>query len=282
MKILIFGHGYVGSRCKDAWGDDAVLSDVRVESKEDAAAEIARVKPDAVLNAAGVTGKPNVDWCETHQMETVVGNTVVPILIAQACQEAGVYLLHIGSGCIFYGPSAHPDRAWREDDFGNPLAVYSRSKWAADLALSTLPNLGIARIRMPIDSRPGPSNYITKVANYPKLMEIENSVTILDDLPAVLYALMEKRGTGIFHVTNPGTVKLRDLIALYDELVDPSHTNEWIREEDLVTLGLAKRPRSNNILSSERLAEYGITMREVHEALRDTMEKYAEAKRRGA
>lgn len=282
MKILIFGHGYVGNRCKDAWGDQAVLSDVRVGSKEDAAAEIARVRPDVVLNAAGVTGKPNVDWCETHQMETIVGNTVVPILIAQACQDAGVYFLHIGSGCIFYGPSAHPDGAWREDDFGNPLAVYSRSKWAADLALSTLPNLGIARIRMPIDSRPGPSNYITKVANYPKLMEIENSVTILDDLPPALYALMEKRGTGIFHVTNPGTVKLRDLIALYDELVDPAHTNEWIREDELVTLGLAKRPRSNNILSSERLAEYGITMRPVMEALRDTMEKYAEAKKRGA
>lgn len=282
MKILIFGRGYVGSRCAEAWGEEAVLSDVRVQSKEDAAAEIARVQPDVVLNAAGVTGKPNVDWCETHQVETIVGNTVVPILIAQACQEAGAYLLHIGSGCIFYGASAHPDRAWRENDFGNPLAVYSRSKWAADLALSTLPNVGIARIRMPIDSRPGPSNYITKVANYPKLMEIENSVTILDDLPATLYALMRARGTGIFHVTNPGTVKLRDLIALYDELVDPSHTNEWIREDELVTLGLAKRPRSNNVLASERLAELGISMRPVMEALRDTMEKYAEAKKRGA
>jgi dTDP-4-dehydrorhamnose reductase len=224
-----------------------------------------------------VTGKPNVDWCETHPRETVWGNTVGPLVLADACQERGVYLLHIGSGCIYYGASPHPDRAWREDDFGNPAAVYSRTKWAADLALTTLPNVGVARIRMPIDSRPGPSNYITKVAHYPKLMDVENSVTILDDLPAALRAIMEKRGVGVFHVTNPGTLKLRELIALYDEMADPTHVNEWIREGDLVSLGLAARPRSNNALSSGRLAALGIEMREVHEALRDTMEKYAKA-----
>lgn len=210
------------------------------------------------------------------------GNVLMPLLLADACADAGVYLLHIGSGCIFYGEAPHPDKAWREDDFGNPSPVYSRNKWAADLVLSTLPNVGIARIRMPIDSIPGPGNYITKVAHYPKLMEIENSVTILDDLPAVLHALLERRATGIFHATNPGTVKLQDLIALYEELVDPTHTCEWIREEDLVPMGLAKKPRSNNVLASERLAALGIAMRPVHEALRDTMEKYARAKRQAA
>lgn len=282
MKILIFGHGYVGQRCRDAWGDDAVLSDVRVQGKEDAAAEIARVKPDAVLNAAGVTGKPNVDWCDSHQMETIVGNTLVPIAIAQACQEAGVYFLHIGSGCIFYGDAPHPDKMWREDDFGNPLPTYSRSKWAADLALSTLPSVAIARIRMPIDRIPGSRNLIDKLAAYPKVIDVENSVTVVDDMIDVLRQLMEKKAPGIFHVVNPGVMKHRELMALYEELVDPAHTNEWISNDDLVKTGLATKGRSNNVMASTRLAEYGIAMREVHEALRDTMEQYAEAKKRGS
>ena len=25
-------------------------------------------KPTHILNAAGVTGRPNVDWCETHKV----------------------------------------------------------------------------------------------------------------------------------------------------------------------------------------------------------------------
>ena len=64
-------------------------------------------------------------------------------------------------------------------------------------------------------------------------------------------------------------------------MVDSDHTNEWISNEDLVKQGLAKKGRSNNFLSSERLKEVGIEMREVHDAMRDTMEKYAKLKKEG-
>lgn len=278
MKILILGKGFVASRCNGAW-EEAVMPGTKVYTKDDMLALLDEHKPDVVLNAAGVTGKPNVDWCEDHQVPTIEGNTLLPIVVALACQERNVYLLHVGSGCIFYGDSPHPDRAWRENDFGNPSAVYSRAKWAADLALSTLPNVGIARIRMPIDWIPSERNLIDKLANYPKVIDVENSVTIIDDMIDVFWQLLEKKAEGIFHVTNPGTLKHKETLALYKELVDPNHTNEWISNEDLVKQGLAKKGRSNNFLASERLAEIGIHMRDVHEAIRDTMEKYAQAKK---
>ncbi len=278
MKILIIGNGYIGNRCKNAW-EDAVLSDAHIHSKEDALQEIKKHQPDAVINCAGMTGRPNVDWCDTHQMETIRGNTLLPILLADACQEKGVYLLHMGSGCIFYGDSLHPDHAWREDDFGNPLPTYSRSKYAADLVLSTLPNVGIARIRMPIDHVPGERNLIDKLAKYPKVIDVENSVTVIDDMLAAFHQLLEKRAAGVFHVTNPGVMKHRELLSLYQELVDPAHTNEWISNDDLVKQWLAAKGRSNNFLNTDKLKALGIEMREVHDALRDTMEKYAKAKR---
>jgi 3,5-epimerase/4-reductase len=280
MKILIIGKGYVGGRCLEAW-DDAVMAEKKVYTKEDVLSLIAEHEPDVIFNAAGVRGKPNVDWCEDHQVETMVGNAILPMLIAEACQEKNIYLLHIGSGCIFYGDSPHEDKKWRESDFGNPDVVYSRAKWAADLTLSTLPNVGIGRIRMPIDWIPAPTNMIDKLATYPKVIDVENSVTIVDDMVDVFYKLMEKKAEGIFHVTNPGTLKHKELVALYEELVDPSHTNEWISNDDLVKQGLATKGRSNNFLHSENLAKIGIEMREVHEALRDTMEKYAKAKKEG-
>ncbi|MFA6426972.1 MAG: sugar nucleotide-binding protein [Candidatus Magasanikbacteria bacterium] len=281
MKILIIGNGYIGHRCKDAWGDEAVLADKHVNSKEDMLSFLDEHKPDVVLNAAGVTGKPNVDWCDEHQLETILGNTKLPIILAEACQERGIYLLHMGSGCIYYGDSPHEDKKWRENDFGNPLPTYSRAKWAADLVLSTLPNVGIARIRMPIDWMPSERNLIDKLARYPKVIDVENSVTILDDMVDVFYKLLQKKAEGIFHVTNPGTMKHRELMALYEELVDPAHTNEWISNDDLVKQGLATKGRSNNFLASENLEKLGIEMREVHEALRDTMEKYAKMKKEG-
>ena len=280
MKILIIGNGYIGNRCLGEW-PDAVLSDRKIKTKEDVLALLDEHKPDAVLNAGGVTGKTNVDWCETHQIETIIGNTLLPILIAQACQERDVYLLHIGSGCIFYGDSSHPDKKWRESDLGNPKEVtYSRTKWAADLVLTTLPNVGIARIRMPIDWMPAKRNLIDKLAAYPKVIDVENSVTIIDDMISVFHQLLEKKASGIFHVTNPGTLKHREILALYDELVDLNHKNEWITNDDLVKQGLATKGRSNNFLASENLQKLGIEMRDVHVAIRDTVEKYAKAKKK--
>ena len=279
MKILIFGKGFVGTRCAEIWGDQATLSDHRIIDVAGVLEEIDKHKPDAVLNAAGTTGRPNVDWCDEHPRETILGNVLAPIILAEACQEKNVYLLHLASGCIFYGKSPHSDGAWREEDFANPLPTYSRSKYAADLVLSTLPNVGIARLRMPIDSVPSQRNMIDKIVRYPKVIDVENSVTIVEDLVDVAYQLMKKRGEGIFHCTNPGSMRHKELITLYRELVDPEHTCEWIKEEDLVAQGLTTKKRSNNIMHSSRLGELGITMRPIQEALRDTMQKYAANKK---
>lgn len=281
MKILVFGSkGWLGGRLLEAW-PDAVGSDVRIDDLAAVRQALDEHKPDAVLNAAGRTGRPNVDWCETHQVETTRDNVIGTLVLAEACQERNLYFLHIGSGCIFYGPSPDP-RGWKEDDHANPSAFYSRSKYAADLILTKLPNVAIARLRMPIDSRPGPRNLIDKLATYQSVIDVENSVTVIDDLVAALRGIIEKRGTGVFHTVNPGIMRHRDLLGLYRELVDPNHTCEWITDADLVARGLATKQRSNNILQSDRLRELGVYMRPIQEALRDTMMKYAEVKRREA
>ena len=282
MKILIFGKGYVGQRCADAWrekGVEVIFSSVRVKAAKDAFEEIQKHQPSAVFNAAGVTGKPNVDWCEDHPMETIEGNTQLPINIAAACQRCGVHLLHIGSGCVFYDKSPHEDGKWREDDHANPRVIYSKSKYAADLVLAGLKGVAIARIRMPIDWVPSSRNLIDKLANYPTIIDVENSGTVIEDMIDVFLQLMEKKAEGIFHVTNPGTIKHRETMELYKEHVDPDWSAEWISNEELVERGLAKKGRSNNELATDRLAEHGIVMRPIKEAMLDTMKKYAEAKK---
>jgi dTDP-4-dehydrorhamnose reductase len=278
MKILIIGAGYVGKRCFEAWGADAVIAEKKIYSVQDMLSLLEKHQPDVVLNAAGVRGKPNVDWCETHQLETIKGNTELPIMIAEACQQKNIYLLHIGSGCVFYGESPDP-KGWKEDDFANPLAVYSKAKYAADLALSTLPNVGIARIRIPMDSVPSDFNIIDKLASYKKIIDVENSLTIVDDMLKVFYELLQKKASGIFHVTNPGVLKHREIIDLYNEFVDPSIHPTWITPEEMLREGLTKKMRSNNKLQSENLEKLGIKMREVHEAARETVKKYAEHKK---
>src|SRR2546422_9200625 len=60
-------------------------------------------KPSFVINAAGFTGRPNVDACETAQADTLQGNTLLPMTIADACAATGTPWGHVSSGCIYSG-----------------------------------------------------------------------------------------------------------------------------------------------------------------------------------
>jgi 3,5-epimerase/4-reductase len=279
-NILVFGPGFLGERLARHL-PGATLSRVDITDKAAVLAALRATGATAVVNAAGKTGRPNVDWCESHQAETYRSNVIGALNLADACAATGAYLLHLGSGCIFYGPSPSPE-GWLEDDYANPSAFYSRTKYAADMVLSRLPNVGIARLRMPVDDAPGARNLITKLSGYGEVIDVENSVTVVTDLVEVVARLIEKRGTGVFHVVNPGAMRHRDLLALYRQLVDTSHRYVLIGEAELVSRGLAVKARSNCILQSPRLAALGITMRPIDVALRETMERYARAMSGGA
>ena len=276
-KTLVFGPGFLGHRLAGSL-PGAVLSKADITDRQAIERAIEAERPTSVINAAGKTGKPNVDWCESHPMETYRSNVIGAIELADACGRHDLYLLHLGSGCIFYGPSPSAG-GWREDDHANPSALYSRSKYAADLMLSRLPGVGIARLRMPIDSAPGPRNLITKLAAYPRVIDVENSVTVIDDLVSVVGRLVELRAAGVFHVTNPGVMRHRDLLEGYRRLVDPKHAYTLIEEAALVREGLAVRGRSNCVLASPRLEALGVAMRPIDLALADCLERYARAAR---
>jgi nucleoside-diphosphate-sugar epimerase len=99
---------------------------------------------------------------------------------------------------------------------------------------------------------------------------------VIEDMVEVFYQLLQKKASGIFHVTNPGTLKHREIIELYKEFVDPNKNPIWIAEEEMVKEGLVEKMRSTNKLQSENLEKLGIRIRVVHEAARETMKRYAE------
>ena len=275
MTTLVFGAGFLGTRlARDL--PAATLDRADICDRHAVAAAIARVRPDVVVNAAGKTGRPNVDWCEVHHDQTWRSNVVGVEVLADACAADGVHLLHLGSGCVFDGPSPSPG-GWREDDPPAPRSCYARSKHAAEQLLAGRPQVAIVRVRMPIDAAPHPRNLITKLAGYPHVIDVENSVTVVDDLIAVVAALAAGRATGVFHATNPGPLRHRELLARYRAVVDPGHTYQLIPADELITRSLVTTPRSSCILASTRLADLGLAMRPIEVALADVLARYRES-----
>src|SRR6185312_15059212 len=60
-------------------------------------------KPEFVVNAAGYTGRPNVDACEIAKADTIAGCVLLPQVVAHACMVTGIPWGHVSSGCIFSG-----------------------------------------------------------------------------------------------------------------------------------------------------------------------------------
>src|SRR5881296_2181109 len=66
-------------------------------------------KPEFLINAAGFTGKPNVDACELARAETLNGNVVLPLTIAHASSITGTPWGHVSSGCSYNGAKVFRD-----------------------------------------------------------------------------------------------------------------------------------------------------------------------------
>lgn len=55
-----------------------------------------------MLNCSGVTGRPNVDWCEDHKIETIRANVVGCLTLADVCNSKNIHMTYYGTGCIFH------------------------------------------------------------------------------------------------------------------------------------------------------------------------------------
>lgn len=56
-------------------------------------------QPTRIINCAGKTGRPNVDWCEDHRVETVRSNVIGTLMLAELCHERGVHFTNMATGC---------------------------------------------------------------------------------------------------------------------------------------------------------------------------------------
>lgn len=270
MRTLIFGgKGYIAGKLASAF-PGAILTSVDIGDPHAVARELELHRPDVVINAAGKTGRPNVDWCEDHKLETVHSNVTGALILAEQCVEKGVYLVHIGSGCIYSG---YPGgEGYTEEDPPNfQGSFYSFTKLMSEALLRPFPLLQL-RLRMPFDGEPNPRNLITKISRYSKVLDAENSLTYLPDLVRVTAELIERKATGIYNVTNPGAASPYRIMQRYQEIVDPTHTFERITVSELPSV--AKAARSNCILSSSKLAREGIHMTPADEAVTKALQEY--------
>lgn len=273
-KILLFGStGFIGSHLKEgltAKGYEVVGPRVEVRNLDEVKKTIDNFKPDTIINATGVTGKPNVDWCEEHPAETYSVNVAGSLNIAAAALETGIKVAQLASGCVYDGDNK--GKGWSETDKPNFFgSLYSRSRVASEMALKDFPNVLQLRIRIPILGKSHPKNLIDKLTRYPKMINVVNSCTVIEDFVPAAIQMMEMGATGIFNMTNIGALDHKAIMTMYKEIVDPNFKLNFMDGKEQTAL--CER-RSNCVLDTSKREKLGVHMPPLEKSLKRILEDY--------
>ena len=263
-------------------------------------------KPSFVINAAGYTGKPNVDACELDKAGTLLGNALLPQTLAHACAAAKIPWGHVSSGCIYSGAKVEENglvraekdltrpalrrlvetspsaiHGFTENDTPNfsfrdqPCSFYSGTKALGEEAMRDIGQSYIWRLRIPFDEFDNPRNYLSKVQRYAKVYDNVNSISHRADFVKACLDTWELRAPfGTYNVTNPGFVTTRHVIELIEQRLKPAKKFEfWASDEEFYRVA-AKTPRSNCVMDVSKLLAAGVKIRPVAEALEDSLKNW--------
>jgi len=270
--FLVFGGatGWIGQQlvqlCKDK-NINVVVAKSRMENRNDIKSELDSILPTHVLIAAGITGRPNICWCEENK-ETVICVNVIGILnVVDICWRRNIHVTNFASGCIFKYDDKHPvgARGFDESDAANFFgSFYSQTKGTVESLLRNYDNCLTLRLRMPLSSDLHPRNFITKILNYDKVVNIPNSMTMLDDMLPRAITCAQRKLTGVLNFCNPGAISHNEILSLYKQFIDPEYAWQNFTEDECNAI--LKAQRSNNTLAHDKLLEHFPDVPDIHTA----------------
>ncbi|KAK1369327.1 putative rhamnose biosynthetic enzyme 1-like [Heracleum sosnowskyi] len=96
-----------------------------------------------------------------------------------------------------------------------------------------------------------PSNFINKIVRHDKVINIPNSMSIIDELLPISVEMAKRNLRGVWNFTNPGVISHNEVLELYKKYIDPAF--QWFNfslEEQAKVIVAA---RSNNELDVSKL-----------------------------
>lgn len=273
-RTLIYGAtGFLGTYMIEEIvrkGHPFVIGKARLENREQVLNELSQTGPTRVICFAGEKGKPNISWCDTHQIETIRANVIAQLNLADVCHELNIHCTLLTTGVIYkYDNDKHKVNSgvgYTEEDTPNfDGNFYSKMRIVEENLLKSYPNVLALRISYPTTGDLNPHSFLTKITKYSRIENVPLSVTVVDDLWPILLDMSEKRTTGIFNFNNAGTISHNEILELYKKVVNNSHSWESV-EADL-------RDRAACELSVEKLKKLGYEIPHIKDSIAKIINK---------
>ncbi|MHB1025827.1 MAG: dTDP-4-dehydrorhamnose reductase [Desulfobacteria bacterium] len=236
--------------------------------------EIDGFRPDVVIHCAAYTA---VDRAESEPALASLLNVEGTRNVASACREHGVLMVTFGTDYIFDGASSRP---YREEDPANPLSVYGKTKWAAELALRDVGGDHLL-VRTQWLFGPAGKNFIRTIlekARQGEPLRIASDQvgcpTFSKDLASAVRNLLGAGARGTVHFSSEGETSWFDLAryvlerrGLPSALLSPAQTRELPYPAPRPAYGVLSKEKYRGIT--------GISPRPWEEAVGDYLEMIA-------
>ena len=236
-------------------------------------------KPKIILHAAAMT---DVDRCETHRREALLGNLEATRQVTDAANHLEALVIFFSTDFVFDGRKSGP---YEETDPPCPVSVYGESKYLAEKYLVLKGKRYLILRTSWLFGKQGnnfPKKILTQAESGKPLQVVTDQIgnpAYTKDLAEAVEKILEsftRKGihgvNQIYHATNEGAVSRYEWA-------------EWILKRrnyptnllSPVTADKLQRPASrpkNSVLSTEKIKkEFGIELRAWQEAMEDFLQE---------
>lgn len=254
--LLLGASGFLGSHAKralEAAGMSVLSVDTRLRDAATISQHIKKSRCSYVVCAAGISGRPTIDWCEDHEYETWETNYLDMLNLMRTCHEHGAHLTIFGSGMVYKGGDK-PITETHPPDFVDK--VYTKYRILLESATQLFPaSVLYLRILYPVTFDGHEKCFFTKMTKRAdSVHDIAVPLTVVPALFPLIPAMLRQRACGVFNFVNEGLVRL-----------------PWLLETAGIPYQLAAASdttkRGDFVLDVSKLKSLGIAVQTVRDAI---------------
>lgn len=262
---------YFNARCKGVIATDLKWGNLDVRNKKEVKNLFSNYKPDLVLHLAAIT---DLEECETNTLNAYDTNAEGTYIVAGAVHKYDAKMVYISTAGVFDGKKD----SYTEEDHPNPINVYGKTKFAGEAYMTWFTDYHyMVRAGWMTGGGIRDHKFVSYIRDQikagAKVIHAVNdkfgTPTYTKDFAANLWAVLETKQYGTYHMVNQGNASRYDVakeiarVLKFDGEVIPVPSSHF---EDKFWV---PRPRSEQLVNA-KLEQLGINhMRPWQDALEE-------------
>ena len=279
MKIAILGVGFLGGKlveffskrfkvvCADINPRSDLVNKIDATNKQEIENLLTVEKPDIVIDTIALS---SYFVCENNHKLCRKLNFESAKYIAEACKKIDAKMIFISSSYIFDGEKGN----YLETDTPNSLNKYALSKIDAEkkvleldssIVIRSEPMYGFDEEKKQIIFGTNTFEVDVKIG-FPNILR---KPIYIDDIPPIIFSLVEKNQSGIFNIAGPTKLRWLDFLIDLSMLVKARHKIKIVDNSDWTL-----KPPYNSSLNTSKIASLGIKTTVFNIALKELKNNY--------